>query len=68
MEFCALILLECPRKINLHVDNLSLKTGSLFKGIKGIPIGAHYVYYNLDQGVKSGFCFYAERGKIVIKQ
>ncbi|CAG9324014.1 unnamed protein product [Blepharisma stoltei] len=63
-----LILLETPPNINLHLDNLALKTGSLFKGVKSIPTGAHYLFYNFEGGTKSGFFFYAEERKATIKK
>jgi A1 cistron-splicing factor AAR2 len=50
-----LLILECPTNLTLGLDNLSLTPGSLFKGIKSLPLGVHFLYYSLSVGKSSMF-------------
>jgi len=54
------------------MDNTSWKIGSKFRGIKLIPLGAHYVYYALKEEnyqFKLGFfvCF-SKQALIIVKR
>lgn len=64
---CALILLESPEKVSIGFDNLSLKTGQLFKGIKDIPPGAHFLHTLLKIGKSSMFLFFSPQDVITLK-
>ena len=64
---CALILLESPEKVSIGFDNLSLKTGQLFKGIKDIPIGTHFLHTLLKIGKSSMFLNFSTGEIIVLK-
>lgn len=51
-----LLLLGAPEGLSITVDFNSWTTGPLFKGIKNIPSGIHYITTNLDQVFgRSGF-------------
>ncbi|OMJ78819.1 hypothetical protein SteCoe_21303 [Stentor coeruleus] len=60
-----LLLLEFPPKQELGLDNLSLNPGELFKGIKNIPQGLHFLYTSLRLG-KTGRFFYTKEHSIII--
>jgi hypothetical protein len=49
------------------VDNIQLRTGELFKGIRDLPVGAHYVYHNTGQGI-SGFFLYIEKQNVQVRK
>ena len=48
----SLLLLDAPSHMQFGIDNQEWQqTGPLFKGVKCIPPGAHYVHYALaDEG------------------
>jgi A1 cistron-splicing factor AAR2 len=51
-----LVLLGAPEGLSITVDFNSWTTGPLFKGLKNIPPGIHYITTNLDQVFgRSGF-------------
>ncbi len=51
-----LLLLGAPEGLSITLDFNSWTTGPLFKGIKNIPSGIHYITTNLDQVFgRSGF-------------
>jgi A1 cistron-splicing factor AAR2 len=51
-----LVLLGAPQGLSITVDFNSWTTGPLFKGLKNIPSGIHYITTNLDQIFgRSGF-------------
>jgi len=66
-----LVLLNCPPRIQLSMDNIQLKIGSKFKGIKHIPLGTHYLYYSLAEEkhmFKVGFFIFAKPGDVIVKK
>ena len=61
-----LLLLGSPTNLSITFDFYSWTTGPLFKGIKDIPIGIHYITTNLDQVFgRSGFFIDAANDLIV---
>lgn len=63
----SLILLETPDKNEIGLDNLTLKPGQLFKGIKEIPFGAHFLYTVQKLGKSSMFLYFSDEEVIVLK-
>jgi A1 cistron-splicing factor AAR2 len=57
MKNFSLILLETPKNLEISLDNLTLKPGELFKGIKEIPLGVHLLSASLKLGKTSRFLF-----------
>lgn len=49
------------------MDNIQLRTGELFKGIRDLPVGAHYIYHSTGQGV-SGFFLYIEKQDVQVRK
>lgn len=43
----SLLLLDAPSGMQFGIDNQFWQIGPLFKGVKLIPKGAHFVYYAL---------------------
>lgn len=46
-EYGFLLLLDSPEGMQFGIDNQYWETGKLFRGVKCIPPGAHYVYFSL---------------------
>lgn len=65
-----LLLLETPPNLSLRLNNTTCDPGPLFKGVKGLPPGPHYVVYSSDrQGIsKSSFFFYARPRDVVVRK
>lgn len=54
----SLLLLDAPEGMQFGIDNQIWQTGPLFKGVKCIPTGAHFVYFSLkdeEYGSRMGF-------------
>ena len=66
-KFCTMLLLESPTNVSIGFDNLSLKTGELFKGIKEIPQGPHFLHTTLKIGKSSNFFYFSESEIMVLK-
>lgn len=47
-EYGFIVLLNSPPGIEVGIDNTSWKTGSLFKGFKLVPPGAHILHFSLQ--------------------
>jgi A1 cistron-splicing factor AAR2 len=45
-----LLFLNAPENMEFGIDYNAWTTGPLFKGIKLIPPGLHFVYYRLEIG------------------
>ena len=55
----SLLLLDAPEGMQFGIDNQVWQTGPLFKGVKCIPSGAHFVYYSLkDEDFNSRIGFF----------
>ena len=55
----ALLLLNAPEGMQFGIDNQFWTTGPLFKGVKLIPPGAHFVYFALkDENYASRMGFF----------
>ena len=55
--------MEAPSGMQFGIDNQYWETGNLFKGVKLIPPGAHYVYFSLkdeDYQNRMGFFIYVK--------
>ena len=60
-EYGFLLLLDSPESLQFGIDNQYWETGKLFKGVKLIPPGPHFVYYSLkdeDYQNRMGFFIY----------
>jgi len=63
------LCLELPEKVEFGIDNNCWVTGKLFKGIKLIPLGLHYIYLSVDGGTKFGFfVHFSQENLIVVKR
>jgi A1 cistron-splicing factor AAR2 len=43
----SVLLVDAPKEMQFGIDNQFWTTGPLFKGVKLIPLGTHFVYYAL---------------------
>lgn len=53
-----MLLLDAPEGMQFGIDNQIWLIGPLFKGVKCIPSGAHFVYFSLkdeEYGSRMGF-------------
>ena len=60
-EMGFLLLLNAPQQMQFGIDNQYWTIGHLFKGVKLIPSGAHFVYYALkdeEYAARMGFFIY----------
>ncbi|XP_071479373.1 protein AAR2 homolog [Diadema antillarum] len=73
-EGAALVLLDVPQGTEFGIDYNSWNTGELFKGVKMIPPGVHFIYYsavNLSSrstAPRTGFFHFFKAREIVIKR
>lgn len=44
MVTCSLLLFDVPENTEIGIDLKFWRVGKLFKGIKDIPLGFHYLY------------------------
>lgn len=54
-------MLDAPADMQFGIDNLSWEIGPLFKGVKCIPYGAHFIHFALkdeNYANKIGFFIY----------
>ena len=63
-----LILLECPPGLRLGLDYCTWTAGELVKGVKGVTVGAHYLYYSLAEEEKEGGFVYVSRGTVAVRK
>ncbi|KAI9476982.1 hypothetical protein LPJ78_004741 [Coemansia sp. RSA 989] len=68
-----LVILNAPVGIEFGIDLDTWKTGPLFKGIKMIPPGIHYVHYSVfnsegQPGMRSGFFHNFQSQQLIAKQ
>ncbi|KAJ2869984.1 hypothetical protein FB639_004698 [Coemansia asiatica] len=53
-----LVILDAPKGLDFGIDLDTWETGPLFKGLKMIPPGIHYIHYSEKQvGIQSGFLY-----------
>ena len=69
------VFLDVPHNIIFGIDYNCWRTGEKFKGVKMIPPGIHYIYFNaIDQtakasiGDRTGFFHCFKRNEIVVKK
>ena len=63
------LLLDVPKNTEFGIDYNCWKTGPNFKGVKMIPPGIHFIYYNVADkegnfGIRNGF-FYNFKQKVL---
>lgn len=69
------VLLDFPEKSEFGIDYTSWHTGSLFKGVKMIPPGIHFIYYSVAStrdpgqfGFRNGFFYNFNQKEILVKK
>lgn len=63
----SLLILESPQGIELGLDNLTLKVGQLFKGVKCLPSGPHFLQSQFKSGKSSMFIYCSPDEVVVLK-
>jgi len=68
-----LLFLEAPENLEFGIDFNAWTTGPLFKGVKLIPPGLHYVFYSSTSkegipGMRTGFFRFFEAGEVVVRK
>src|SRR5690606_18164243 len=59
--------LDVPSGLELGIDFTSYNTGPLFKGIKMIPPGLHFVFYSTGL-MREGFFLHSKQGEVFIRR
>ncbi|PNF34112.1 AAR2-like protein [Cryptotermes secundus] len=73
LEGATLVFLDVPRGTEFGIDMKSWNTGDKFKGVKMIPPGPHYVYYNAvnsegDTAPRVGFVHNFKKSEFMVKK
>lgn len=73
VEGATLVFLNVPRGTEFGVDMKSWNTGEKFRGVKMIPPGLHYIYYNAinsdgDVAPRVGFVHNFKKSEFVVKK
>ncbi|CAO3676457.1 unnamed protein product [Umbelopsis vinacea] len=68
-----LLFLDAPENLEFGIDYNAWNTGPLFKGVKLIPPGLHFVFYSSTSkegvpGMRTGFFRFFEGGEVVVKK
>ncbi|RCI03444.1 a1-alpha2 repression [Rhizopus stolonifer] len=68
-----LLFLEAPPNLEFGVDYNAWTIGPLFKGIKLIPPGLHFIYFSSTnnegvQGIRTGFFHFFESKEILVRE
>ncbi|KAI9312390.1 A1 cistron-splicing factor [Dichotomocladium elegans] len=68
-----LLFLDAPPNLEFGIDYNAWSIGPLFKGVKMIPPGLHFVYFSVTskegvQGLRTGFFHYFEPGEIIVRE
>ncbi|CAO3588097.1 unnamed protein product [Absidia cylindrospora] len=68
-----LLFLNAPEKLEFGIDYNAWTIGPLFKGVKLIPPGLHFIYFSTTskegvQGIRTGFFKYFDVGEIVVRE
>ncbi|KAI8364489.1 A1 cistron-splicing factor [Choanephora cucurbitarum] len=68
-----LLFLDAPPNLEFGVDYIAWTVGPLFKGIKLIPPGLHFVYFSSTNkegtsGIRTGFFHFFESQEIVVRE
>ncbi|KAH8556016.1 A1 cistron-splicing factor [Umbelopsis sp. PMI_123] len=68
-----LLFLDAPENLEFGIDYNAWSTGPLFKGVKLIPPGLHFVFYSSTSkegipGMRTGFFKFFEAGEIVVRK
>ncbi|KAI8325165.1 AAR2-domain-containing protein [Martensiomyces pterosporus] len=68
-----LVILDAPEGIEFGIDLDSWETGPLFKGIKMIPPGIHYIHYSVvnsenQAGMRCGFFHSFASGEVLVRK
>ncbi|KAJ1984414.1 hypothetical protein H4R34_000677 [Dimargaris verticillata] len=66
------VLLDAPTNLEVGIDTTMWTVGPRFKGIKLIPPGVHFVYYNSGRPtvseMRTGFFHDFQSGEVVVRQ
>ncbi|XP_021919236.1 protein AAR2 homolog isoform X2 [Zootermopsis nevadensis] len=73
LEGATLVFLDVPRGTEFGIDMKSWNTGEKFRGVKMIPPGFHYVYYNAvdsegDTAPRIGFVHNFKKSEFLVKK
>ncbi|CDH55582.1 protein aar2 homolog [Lichtheimia corymbifera JMRC:FSU:9682] len=68
-----LLFLEAPPNLEFGIDYNAWTIGPLFKGVKMIPPGLHFVYFSVIsregiQGMRTGFFRYFESKEVLVRE
>ncbi|KAI9479547.1 A1 cistron-splicing factor [Zychaea mexicana] len=68
-----LLFLNAPPNLEFGIDYNAWTIGPLFKGVKMIPPGLHFVYFSATskegvQGIRTGFFHYFESKEILVRE
>ncbi|KAI8097592.1 A1 cistron-splicing factor [Halteromyces radiatus] len=68
-----LLFLNAPERLEFGIDYNAWTIGPLFKGVKLIPPGLHFIYFSTTskegiQGIRTGFFKYFDTGEIVVRE
>lgn len=63
-----LLLLECPKDLRLSLDYCSWTACELVKGLKSLPVGAHFLQYSFPDSPKLGFFLYTSKHSVIVRK
>ncbi|KAI8583299.1 hypothetical protein K450DRAFT_222945 [Umbelopsis ramanniana AG] len=68
-----LLFLDPPENLEFGIDYNAWSTGPLFKGVKLIPPGLHFVFYSSTSkegipGMRTGFFRFFEAGEVLVRK
>ncbi|ORY94534.1 A1 cistron-splicing factor [Syncephalastrum racemosum] len=68
-----LLFLEAPPNLEFGIDYMAWTIGPLFKGVKMIPPGLHFIYFSATnkegvQGIRTGFFHYFESKEVLVRE
>ncbi|KAI8967137.1 A1 cistron-splicing factor [Mycotypha africana] len=68
-----LLFLEAPPHLEFGVDYHAWTIGPLFKGVKMIPPGLHFIYYSAlskegAEGIRTGFFHFFESKEVLVRE
>ena len=61
------LVLECPPGLHLGLDYCTWTAGELVKGLKAVPVGAHYLYSSTGEDKEGGFV-YIGKGTVAVRK
>ncbi|KAI8344021.1 A1 cistron-splicing factor [Chlamydoabsidia padenii] len=68
-----LLFLNAPERLEFGIDYNAWTIGPLFKGVKLIPPGLHFIYFSTTskegvQGIRTGFFKYFDIGEVAVRE